>query len=164
MNSERKTHSQSSGSTACQNCQNEFKIEPEDFKFYDKIKVPPPTFCPECRDQRRWAFRNERNLYRRKCDLCKEDIISMYASDSAYKVYCSKCWYSDKWDPLEYGKEYDFSVSFLEQCKKLLSEVPRLALVQENVVNSPWVNYERNDKNCYLCVGGEESEDCMYTT
>jgi hypothetical protein len=34
----------------CQNCKDEFEIEPEDFKFYEKIKVPSPTFCPE------WAY------------------------------------------------------------------------------------------------------------
>ncbi|MDI6602741.1 MAG: hypothetical protein QME57_01295 [Patescibacteria group bacterium] len=33
----------------CQNCKKEFVIEPEDFAFYEKIKVPPPTWCPECR-------------------------------------------------------------------------------------------------------------------
>ncbi|MDI6602738.1 MAG: hypothetical protein QME57_01280 [Patescibacteria group bacterium] len=33
----------------CQNCKKEFVIEPEDFLFYEKIKVPPPTWCPECR-------------------------------------------------------------------------------------------------------------------
>ncbi len=33
----------------CQNCQKEFVIEPEDFDFYQKIKVPAPTWCPKCR-------------------------------------------------------------------------------------------------------------------
>jgi hypothetical protein len=31
----------------CQNCKNDFTIESEDFKFYEKIKVPPPTWCPD---------------------------------------------------------------------------------------------------------------------
>ena len=30
-----------------QNCKKEFTIEPEDFNFYEKIKVPAPTFCPK---------------------------------------------------------------------------------------------------------------------
>jgi len=25
----------------CQNCKNDFTIEPDDFSFYEKIKVPP---------------------------------------------------------------------------------------------------------------------------
>ncbi len=28
----------------CQNCKKDFIIEPEDFNFYEKIKVPAPTF------------------------------------------------------------------------------------------------------------------------
>ncbi len=42
----------------CQNCKKEFQIEPEDFAFYEKINVPPPTFCPECRMIRRMMFLN----------------------------------------------------------------------------------------------------------
>jgi hypothetical protein len=33
----------------CQNCKKDFTIELDDFRFYEKIKVPPPTFCPEYR-------------------------------------------------------------------------------------------------------------------
>ena len=65
----------------CQNCHQKFNIEPEDFEFYKKISVPPPTFCPDCRLQRRLAFRNERKLYKRKCDLCGKDLIGMYPKE-----------------------------------------------------------------------------------
>ena len=46
----------------CQNCKKDFIIESEDFNFYEKIKVPPPTWCPDCRQQRRYAWQNERTL------------------------------------------------------------------------------------------------------
>jgi len=59
----------------CQNCKKDFVIEPDDFAFYEKIKVPPPTFCPECRLMRRYAWRNERVLYRRNCDLCEKSTV-----------------------------------------------------------------------------------------
>ena len=36
-----KTHSTSSVQ-ACQNCKKDFLIEPNDFGFYEKIKVPLP--------------------------------------------------------------------------------------------------------------------------
>ncbi len=42
----------------CQNCQKDFKIESEDFNFYEKIKVPTPTWCPECRMIRRFLIRD----------------------------------------------------------------------------------------------------------
>ena len=31
----------------CQNCKKDFVIEPDDFLFYEKMKVPAPTFCAE---------------------------------------------------------------------------------------------------------------------
>ena len=104
MNSETKT---------CQNCKKDFVIDQEDFNFYEKIKVPLPTFCPLCRAQRRWAFRNERGLYKRKCDFSGKEIFSMYAPDSPVKVYDRDIWLSDVWNPLDYGKEIDWSRPFL---------------------------------------------------
>ncbi len=47
----------------CQNCQQQFTIRPEDKDFYQKIGVPEPHFCPDCRQQNRLAWRNERILY-----------------------------------------------------------------------------------------------------
>ena len=52
----------------CQNCKQDFVIESEDFSFYEKMKVPPPTFCPDCRLARRLIWRNERTFYKRICD------------------------------------------------------------------------------------------------
>jgi len=43
----------------CQNCSIKFTIEPEDLKFYKKIDVPEPTFCPECRMIRRFLLEME---------------------------------------------------------------------------------------------------------
>ncbi|MDA2922229.1 hypothetical protein MYX07_03100, partial [Patescibacteria group bacterium AH-259-L07] len=154
MNQETKT---------CRNCQSEFIIEPEDFDFYNKINVPSPTFCPACRLQRRLAWRNDRTLYKRKCSLCKEEIIAMYSSEVAFPVYCRSCWYSDKWGGLEYGQGYNFSLSFLEQFKKLMHTVPRLALQVDNCVNCDYTNQIVDSKNCYLVSSASDNEDCMYS-
>ena len=96
----------------CQNCTQEFRIEPEDFVFYEKIRVPPPTWCPECRMIRRFMFRNERNLYRRKDDVSGKEIFSMYPPEVPVKIYEKDYWWSDAWDATEYGKDYDFSRPF----------------------------------------------------
>ena len=107
---EQEIHSQSSGSSTrkCQNCKKDFVIDPDDFNFYEKINVPAPTFCPECRLIRRLASTNERVLYKRKCDLTGEEIISMFPSDAPFPVYETEAWYSDKWDPYQYGMDYNF--------------------------------------------------------
>ena len=148
----------------CQNCKTEFKIEPEDFNFYKKIDVPSPTWCPECREIRRIVFRNERALYKRKCDLCSKMVVSRVSPDKNYPMYCQECWWSDKWDPLSYGMDYDFSKPFFEQFKELMYKTPHIALLNSNTVNSEWVNQETDVKNCYLEVGGHFNEDSAYNT
>jgi hypothetical protein len=146
----------------CQNCSGEFTVESEDFNFYEKIKVPPPTWCPECRMMRRMNFRNERSLYKQDCGLCKKPTISMYAPEDKYVVYCNECYASDKWDPLTYGREYDFNRPFFEQVGKLFKIIPRRALYQDFAVNSEYTNQIVYIKNCYLCFGGHHYEDSAY--
>ena len=60
----------------CQNCKQDFTIEPDDFGFYEKMKVSIPTWCPDCRMVRRLVWRNERNLFRRKDALTGKDSFS----------------------------------------------------------------------------------------
>ena len=146
----------------CQNCKVEFEIMDEDLKFYERIKVPPPTFCPKCRFARRLAWRNERSLYKRLCDACKKQIISMHKPEAQFPVYCHDCWWGDKWDPLKFGREYDFSKPFFEQFIALQRVVPRLALYETENVNSEYCNHTAHAKNCYLVFGTWFSEDCGY--
>jgi hypothetical protein len=74
----------------------DFDITPDDFTFYEKMKVPPPRrFCPQCRMQRKYLWRNERTLYRRVCDKTGDSIVSMYAPGSRFPVYAIKEWWSD---------------------------------------------------------------------
>ncbi len=148
----------------CQNCKIDFTIEPEDFQFYEKIQVPPPTFCPKCRLQRRLAFFNLTNLYKRRCDLCQEEKISMYAPDSPYTVYCPQCWWSDKWSPFDYGVDYDFTRPFFEQLKELWKKVPALGLSIDipSSQTSPYANHAGHLKNCYLQFHSDYTEDSAH--
>jgi len=147
----------------CQNCKNDFIIEPQDFEFYGRIKVPAPTFCPECRLQRRLMFRNEHFLYKVKSDFSGEEIFSMHPKEGGLKIYENSAWYSDKWDALDYGKDYDFSKPFFIQLNELLRSVPIFALSVIRGVNSDYSNNFDGYKNCYLCFNGNYCEDCMYS-
>lgn len=146
----------------CQNCRKDFIIEPDDFSFYEKIKVPPPTFCPECRMKARYAFRSQTSLYRRICDLCKASIVSMYSPDKPFPVYCRDCFYSDKWDATSYEQEINFDKPFFEQFKELMGKTPRIALIGINKINSDYTTHCSNIKNCYLSFSIGYSEDCFY--
>ncbi len=146
----------------CQDCKQEFKIDKEDFNFYEKMQVPAPTFCPLCRVGRRMAFRNERVLYKRKSDFSGEEIFTMYSKESGVKIYEKEIWMSDKWDPMDYGQDYDFSKPFFAQFFELVKKVPFKALNVVNGVNSPYVNNMTDPKNCYLVFNSGYVEDSMY--
>lgn len=156
---------------SCKNCQTSFKITNEDLEFLDKIApvfngkkylVPSPTLCLNCRQQRRFVWRNERSLYSRKCDLCKKNIIAAYPEKTTFPVYCNQCWWSDKNDPTIYGQPYDFSKPFFDQFKSLITKVPRINLSNSNNENCDYVNYTNYSKDCYLIFGNHESEKCAY--
>ena len=55
----------------CQNCHNEFTIEPDDFTFYEKMKVPAP------------------HHHSRKCS---NEFETSYAKDRKEIVYCEQCY------------------------------------------------------------------------
>ncbi len=147
----------------CQNCKQEFGLEPEDFDFYKKIDVPPPTWCPECRLARRLMFRNDRSLYKRRCDLCQNDILAVYSPDAAFPVYCPPCWYGDGWSGFDHGRDYDFSQPFFAQLEVLFRKVPRISVYNLNAVNSPFANGLVDSKNIYLSYSIVKSEDIMFS-
>lgn len=149
----------------CQNCKKDFTIEPEDFNFYEKIKVPPPTFCPECRTQRRMAWRNVRTLYKSACKASNhnEDIISVYSSDKSLIVFDQKYWWSDENDPLIFGMDYDFSTPFFIQFSRLFERVPLPNLSNMNAINSNYTNVTIDSKNCHLIFSSTQNEDCSYS-
>lgn len=148
----------------CQNCHNDFAIEPQDFQFYEKIGVTSPTFCPDCRFERRLLFWNVINLYRRPCDLCHSFNISVYPPEAPYTVYCPACWWSDKWDARDHARDYDFSRNFFEQLNDLWHTVPLLGLSIDltSVKSSPYNHDAGHLKDCYLLFHAEKVEDSAY--
>jgi len=151
----------------------QFEVTEEDLKFYEAISpvfngkkelIPPPMLCPEERRRRRLSFRNERNLYRRKCDRCKKSLISVYSADKPFTVFCKDCWWSDSWDGLRFGRDYDFSRPFFEQFKELQKHVPRLAIINFSEENSDYTNYGFGNKDCYLTFTSDRNEKCFFGT
>jgi len=155
MNAENKT---------CQNCKRNFTIEPEDFLFYEKIKVPPPTFCPECRMQRRMAWRNERTLHRNKCGKSGQSVISCFSKDSPFTIYERDIWWGDDWNPLNFGQKYNFSKPFFTQFRNLLEKVPHPNLFIGKCVNTFYGNYIGEFRNAYLVSASWEGENVSYAS
>lgn len=155
----------------CRECEMPFVIREEDFAFYEAVSplikgekylIPPPTLCPKHREKRRLTYRNERNLYRRKSSLSGKEIISFFHPDSPFIAYAHDEWWSDSWDPLSYGRPFDFSRSFFEQFSELTLKVPRPPLVNNKAENSEYCNFTDGNKNCYLIISADDNEDCYY--
>ena len=151
---------------ACANCKKSFTIEPEDFNFYEKIKVPPPTWCPECRLIRRWYTTNTWSLFWRNCDRCSKRTLSMYPASKKLTVYCESCWWGDSWDGTEYAMDYDPKRTFLEQLRELTEKTPYLALenTHSTLKNCEYSNAIAYSKNCYLVTWADYCENVYYST
>ena len=157
----------------CKHCDTKFEITDKDIEFYEKVSpvlawkkynIPSPTLCPECRHIRRIVWRNERVLYKRKCDFSWKDILSIISPDKSYKVYDQEIWHSDKWDGLSYGRNFNFDRNFFDQINSLLLEVPQIDRYLIDCFESEYTHWVWNLKNCYLCFNSDHLEDCIYCT
>ncbi len=147
----------------CQNCKKDFSIDTDDFSFYQKMKVPVPTWCPYCRMVRRLTFRNERNLFRRKDAHTGLDSFSGFPAEANLNSYENSYWHSDAWDPMDYGVDYDFSVSFFKQFSDLFSRVPLPAKSSAGfMINSDYCNEAGRLRNAYLCFDSDFVENSAY--
>ena len=158
----------------CKYCNIWFDITDKDIEFYNKIspkfnwkkhQIPTPTLCPNCRLQRRLSWRNESKLYRSKCDMTGENIISAYSPDKPYKVYEKDVWMKDWWNPLDYWINFDFNKPFFDQFKYLSLKVPRISVFRQwEVINSEYTNLASNNKDCYLIFSSNYDEKCWCRT
>jgi Zn ribbon nucleic-acid-binding protein len=130
------------------------------------MKVPAPTFCPECRLQRRLAWRNENGFHNRECGLCGKKIISIYSKDFNNVVYCGDCWYGDGWEAADHWQDIDFSKPFLTQFYELCKKVPAMDLfvTAPTLKNSQYCNMADNLKNCYFLYDGNFDENISYAS
>jgi hypothetical protein len=149
-----------------------FPIYQSDVEFYDKISptfdgkkflIPTPTLCPEERLRRRLTFRNERKMYHTKSAQSGKDLISIFSPDKPYKVYEQDFRWSDKRNPLDYGREFDFSKTLTENLTQLWLDIPILNLMSLENENSTYTNYTGWSKNIYMCNDVLNSENLLYS-
>lgn len=155
----------------CKQCWIQFEITDSDLAFYDKVspifvwkkyQIPSPTLCPDCRQQRRLAWRNERNLYHNVCSFTEKPIISLYSKDKNVVAYHHDIYRSDKWDAIDYGRDFDFSRWFFEQFEELLNEAPLMATYNKRTENTEYGNNIIEDKDSYMVFLTFANENCYY--
>lgn len=150
--------------TTCIECHQEFTVSPQDRAILDKLELPTPALCGTHALQRRLAYRNERYLYRRECELCGVSMLAQFSKESSMHVYCRECWYGDQWAAESFGRSYDPDRSFFEQWHELLKTVPQYNLFWGGQnKNCDFANNTYNSKDVYLASSTLESEGVLYS-
>ncbi|OGJ70138.1 hypothetical protein A3G69_00055 [Candidatus Peribacteria bacterium RIFCSPLOWO2_12_FULL_53_10] len=108
------------------------------------------------------AHVNRCHLFRGKSTFTNKEIISLYPADRGLNIYENDIWWSDQWDPLEYGRDVNMNTPLFSQLTVLIKEAPHMALFNDQNENSPYVNTTGWAKNCNLCYGADYSQDCYY--
>ncbi len=151
----------------CNSCKKKFSVSSEEESFLKKMDLPcPPRNCPDCRRQRRLAFRNERRMFHRVCDESGRRVVAVYPQETKQKLvmYEQSLWWDyQKMDPLSFGRDFDFSRPFFSQFAELKEAVPHPNLHNTNVENAQFGNHCVSNKNCYLTIASDICEDCYYT-
>ena len=75
-------------------CTEAFKITPDELKFYQRMSLPLPHLCPNCRHYQRIKQRNPLKLWHRKCmkEGCENEFETSYSPDRPEIVYCERCY------------------------------------------------------------------------
>lgn len=86
----------------CVSCCRNFKMIPQELKFYERFNLEKPDKCFNCRHQARINLRNPRSLWRRQCDCtqpthghhgrCLQEFETTYSPERKELVYCEECY------------------------------------------------------------------------
>jgi len=126
-----------------------------------KELIPPPSLCPECRQQRRLAFRNLRHLYRNTCGLTNVPMIANVSPDKPFPVYSREAWLGDGWDAGTYARDIPDG-PFLPEIGALFRSVPRWGNYIERCENCDFCMNSYGGKSSYLVLSSGDFERCFY--
>jgi hypothetical protein len=159
----------------CIACQQLYEVTDMERLFLEKISpviggqkftIPEPSECPDCRLMSRVGHRNEQYMYHNVSSVTGKPLIALYSPDTEwgkkYKMMTHEEWWSDDWDGMNFGRDFDFNRPFFEQFHELCVEIPHVNLIQVQNENSPFTTGTGYCKNCHLINCSENCEDCMY--
>ncbi|HBY73515.1 MAG TPA: hypothetical protein DEG44_02360 [Candidatus Kerfeldbacteria bacterium] len=108
------------------------------------------------------VWRNERTFYPSSCTRCHTPIIACFAPNVPFPILCNECWWSNEFDPLATGRDFDFSRPFFEQFSKLINITPVGNLFIANSENSEYSQLSVGNKNCYMILASDYNENSLY--
>lgn len=146
----------------CVDCKKEFTIDSGDLVLYEKVGLKIPEQCFECRVKQYFIFSIFGKFRKGVSDLSGESLITVFPNNPRYPIYKSHEWWSDSWDPLKFGQNYDPKRPFFDQLKELQEKIPRPHQIGQNNTNCEWSDDVWDSKNCYLCRSISKSDNLNY--
>ncbi len=147
----------------CQNCKKDFTLSEMEISLALKIGLENSDLCSKCLLKQHLSFWLFGKFRKGKSDLSGENIITIFPENSRHPIYSLKEWYSDKWDAMDYGKDYNPNELFFDQLKNLQEKIPRPHQNGANNTNCDYCDDVWNSKDCYLARSMEECEDLLYS-
>ena len=85
----------------------------------------------------------------------------MFSKNKTFPVWCHDCWWSDKLNAKQYGIDYNPDLPFFDQFYSFSKNVPFPALIGFRNINSHYLNFSADNRNCYLIIESSNNEDCI---
>lgn len=147
----------------CEHCSQNFTITEGELSLYNKVDMELPTLCFFCRVKLHLSFWMFGKFRKGKSDLSGENLITVLPEKNRYPIYSQNEWYSDKWDPMVYGMDYDETQPFFKQLQDLQEKVPHPHQKGRNNTGCDWCDDVWYSKNCYLSRSMLHCEDLYYS-
>jgi ferredoxin len=76
-------------------CSTAFKITDNELTFYQKMEIPLPRLCFNCRFVERLQKKLPMRLFDRACAKCGTEMKTSYGPDRPEVVYCEQCYQAE---------------------------------------------------------------------
>src|SRR3989338_5274543 len=146
----------------CEHCGENFEISEGELVMYEKVGIELPTLCFFCRIKLHLSFWMFGKFRKGTSDLSGESLITVLPEKNRYPIYTQHEWFSDAWEGLNYGQDYDPSRPFFEQLQELQEKVPHPHQNGTKNTACDWCDDVWNSRNCYLSRSLEGSEYLYY--
>ncbi len=136
------------------------KISPK--IWWKKHLLPLPKLSPKAREIRRLLRRNDRKIYKTKCQNTGQDIITFYHPDIEKKIVEFNERFKNV-DNTDFWQSFDRNKSINQQLGELIQKT-----IKENVLNvwfienSKYTHNAWDMKNCYMVFDTGVVEDSFY--
>ena len=146
----------------CEITGEEFELSAEQVEAYESFDLPLPKTAPEERFRHQLAFKNDTRFFWRRCTSSGEKILSVFPAEARFPIYNNELWSSDEWDPLSYGRDFDFGRLFVDQLSELWWSVPRPGYSARLTNRSKAVHAASDVDRGLFLFGAVSSQNCLY--